>query len=42
MYLKLHTFSRAYGFYFCSTNAEVFKWKDLPYPSIAFPEELSH
>lgn len=44
MYLKLHTFSRAYftiPFYFCSNSTEVLR-KDLPYPSITFCEEVPH
>lgn len=37
MYLKLHTFCRAYGFYFYSTTAEVLKGRTsliLPSPSV--------
>lgn len=37
MYLKLHTFSGAYGFYFYSTSAEVFSERTfltLPLPSV--------
>jgi len=37
MYLKLHTFSGAYGFYFYSTNAGVFSKRTsliLPLPSV--------
>lgn len=37
MYLRLHTFSGAYGFYFYSTNAEVISERTsltLPLPSV--------